>query len=132
VQSFHRFYSWPGVAFVPIRDAPVEQTVLAGRATDRRPVVAAFRSIATTLAGTVSAVDARFCGPVRDGTPTRCAAASGGRQNPRFDALLMLFEEGRTAPVRYVARPYGKTTILGTVSPIITDGCIAGIRRSSC
>jgi len=63
VQSFRRFYSWPGVAFVPIRDAPVEQTVLASRATDRRPVVAAFRSIATTLASTVSAVDGRFCGP---------------------------------------------------------------------
>jgi LysR family transcriptional regulator, benzoate and cis,cis-muconate-responsive activator of ben and cat genes len=61
VQSFRRFYSWPGVAFVAIRDAPVEQTVLASRATDRRPVVAAFRSIATTLASTVSAVDGRFC-----------------------------------------------------------------------
>ncbi|GAA1216779.1 LysR family transcriptional regulator [Pseudonocardia alaniniphila] len=63
VQSFRRFYSWPGVAFVPIRDAPVEQTVLASRATDRRPVVAAFRSIATTLASTVNAVDGRFCSP---------------------------------------------------------------------
>jgi LysR family transcriptional regulator, benzoate and cis,cis-muconate-responsive activator of ben and cat genes len=62
VRSFRRFYSWPGVAFVPIRDAPVEQTVLASRATDRRTVVAAFRSIATTLASTVSAVDGRFCG----------------------------------------------------------------------
>jgi len=75
VQSFRRFYSWPGVAFVPIRDAPVEQTVLASRATDRRPVVAAFRSIATTLA--FSAVDGRFCGPVHDGTPTRWAASAG-------------------------------------------------------
>jgi transcriptional regulator with PAS, ATPase and Fis domain len=46
--------------------------------------------------------------------------------NPRFDAMLALFEEGRTAPVRYVARPYGKTTILVTVSPIIVDGRIAG------
>ncbi|GAA3102310.1 LysR family transcriptional regulator [Pseudonocardia yunnanensis] len=63
VQSFRRFYSWPGVAFVPIRDAPVEQTVLASRASDRRTVVAAFRSIATTLASTVSTVDGRFCGP---------------------------------------------------------------------
>jgi hypothetical protein len=73
VQSFRRFYSWPGVAFVPIRDAPVEQTVLASRASDRRTVVAAFRSIATTLASTVSTVDGRFCGPVR---------ASPGRPGP--------------------------------------------------
>jgi hypothetical protein len=32
--------------------------------------------------------------------------------NPRFNATLKLFEDGRTEPVRYVARPYGKTTIL--------------------
>jgi transcriptional regulator with PAS, ATPase and Fis domain len=46
--------------------------------------------------------------------------------NPRFDAMLALFEEGRTEPVRYVARPYGKTTILVTVSPIIVAGRISG------
>jgi transcriptional regulator with PAS, ATPase and Fis domain len=46
--------------------------------------------------------------------------------NPRFDAMLTLFEKGRTEPVRYVARPYGKTTILVTVSPIIVAGRIAG------
>ena len=40
--------------------------------------------------------------------------------------MLALFESGRTEPVRYVARPYGKTTILVTVSPIIVDGRIAG------
>jgi hypothetical protein len=38
--------------------------------------------------------------------------------NPRFNAMLKLFEDGRTEPVRYVARPYDKTTILVTVSPI--------------
>jgi len=46
--------------------------------------------------------------------------------NPRFDAMLALFGKGRTEPVRYVARPYGKTTILVTVSPIIDAGRIAG------
>ncbi|MEA3193358.1 MAG: hypothetical protein QOD26_1691 [Betaproteobacteria bacterium] len=42
--------------------------------------------------------------------------------NPRFNAMLKLFEDGRTEPVRYVARPYGKTTILVTVSPIYIRG----------
>ena len=32
--------------------------------------------------------------------------------------MLKLFVDGRIEPVRYVARPYGKTTILVTVSPI--------------
>jgi transcriptional regulator with PAS, ATPase and Fis domain len=49
-----------------------------------------------------------------------------GITNPRFNAMLRLFEEGRTEPVRYVARPYGKTTILVTVSPIIIDGELVG------
>jgi DUF438 domain-containing protein len=46
--------------------------------------------------------------------------------NPRFDAMLKLFEEGRTDPVHYVARPYGKITILVTVSPIKVDGELVG------
>jgi sensor histidine kinase regulating citrate/malate metabolism len=46
--------------------------------------------------------------------------------NPRFDAMIALFENGRREPVRYVARPYGRTTILVTVSPILVDGRIAG------
>jgi transcriptional regulator with PAS, ATPase and Fis domain len=46
--------------------------------------------------------------------------------NPRFDAMLKLFDEGRMEPVRYVARPYGKTTILVTVSPIHVDGELVG------
>ena len=46
--------------------------------------------------------------------------------NPRFDAMLALFENGRTEPVRYVARPYGKTTILVTVSPIRVEGELVG------
>src|SRR5262245_32868161 len=46
--------------------------------------------------------------------------------NPRFDAMLKLFEEGRTDPVHYVARPYGKTTILVTMSPIRVDGELVG------
>ena len=46
--------------------------------------------------------------------------------NPRFDAMLKLFEEGRLEPVTYVARPYGKTTIIVTVSPIYVDGELVG------
>jgi sensor histidine kinase regulating citrate/malate metabolism len=49
--------------------------------------------------------------------------------NPRFDAMLRLFEEGRVEPVRYVARPYGKTTILVTVSPIRVDGELVGFSQ---
>jgi hypothetical protein len=40
--------------------------------------------------------------------------------------MLKLFEEGRTDPVHYVARPYGKITILVTVSPIKVDGELVG------
>ncbi|MDA0165739.1 PAS domain-containing protein [Solirubrobacter ginsenosidimutans] len=49
--------------------------------------------------------------------------------NPRFDAMLRLFEEGRDEPVRYVARPYGKTTILVTVSPIRVNGELVGFSQ---
>ena len=49
--------------------------------------------------------------------------------NPRFDAMLRLFEEGRFEPVRYVARPYGKTTILVTVSPIRVNGELVGFSQ---
>ncbi|MFC3999189.1 PAS domain-containing protein [Nocardiopsis sediminis] len=49
--------------------------------------------------------------------------------NPRFNAMLGLFENGRTEPVRYVARPYGKTTILVTVSPIRVQGELVGFSQ---
>jgi sensor histidine kinase regulating citrate/malate metabolism len=49
--------------------------------------------------------------------------------NPRFDAMLKLFEDGRVEPVRYVARPYGKTTILVTVSPIRVEGELVGFSQ---
>src|ERR1700754_3641552 len=49
--------------------------------------------------------------------------------NRRFDAMLRLFEEGRVEPVRYVARPYGKTTILVTVSPIQVNGELVGFSQ---
>ncbi|WP_051342206.1 PAS domain-containing protein [Pseudonocardia spinosispora] len=49
--------------------------------------------------------------------------------NPRFDAMIALFEEGRVEPVRYVARPYGKTIILVTVSPIWVDGELVGFSQ---
>ena len=49
--------------------------------------------------------------------------------NPRFDAMLKLFVDGRIEPVRYVARPYGKTTLLVTVSPIRIDGELVGLSQ---
>jgi|GEM_PF-612580 len=49
--------------------------------------------------------------------------------NPRFDAMLKLFEDGRMEPVRYVARPYGKTTILVTVSPVYVKGELVGFSQ---
>src|SRR4029453_18316144 len=49
--------------------------------------------------------------------------------NPRFDAMLKLFEDGRVEPLRYVARPYGKTTILVTVSPIRVEGELVGFSQ---
>ena len=35
--------------------------------------------------------------------------------NPRWNAMLQLFLDGRDEPVRYVARPYGKTTMAKTL-----------------
>lgn len=49
--------------------------------------------------------------------------------NPRFNAMLKLFEDGRTEPVRYVARPYGKTTILVTVSPVFVLDELVGFSQ---
>ena len=43
--------------------------------------------------------------------------------------MLKLFVDGRIEPVRYVARPYGKTTILVTVSPIRIDGELVGLSQ---
>jgi DNA-binding transcriptional LysR family regulator len=48
--SFTRLYRWPGISFVPILDAPWEQSVLASRRNDTRPQVRAFRMLAATLA----------------------------------------------------------------------------------
>jgi len=49
--------------------------------------------------------------------------------NPRYNAMLKLFEDGRMEPVRYVARPYGKTTILVTVSPIYVENELVGLSQ---
>ena len=49
--------------------------------------------------------------------------------NPRFDAMLKLFVDGRIEPVCYVARPYGKTTLLVIVSPIRLDDELVGLSQ---
>jgi DNA-binding transcriptional LysR family regulator len=48
--SFTRLYHWPGIRFVPVLDAPWEQSALATRRNDPRPEVRAFRTLAATLA----------------------------------------------------------------------------------
>ncbi|MDN3358838.1 LysR family transcriptional regulator [Actinomadura sp. DC4] len=48
--SFARLYRWPGISFVPVLDAPWEQSALATRRDDTRPEVRAFRTLAATLA----------------------------------------------------------------------------------
>jgi DNA-binding transcriptional LysR family regulator len=48
--SFSRLYQWPGIRFVPVLDAPWEQSALATRRNDPRPEVRAFRTLAATLA----------------------------------------------------------------------------------
>ncbi|WP_010306141.1 LysR family substrate-binding domain-containing protein [Saccharopolyspora spinosa] len=50
LESFQRYYPWPGTVCVPVLDAPLEHSVLATRADDRNPAVRIFRSQATTLA----------------------------------------------------------------------------------
>jgi LysR family transcriptional regulator, benzoate and cis,cis-muconate-responsive activator of ben and cat genes len=50
LHSFSRLYHWPGIRFVPVLDAPWEQTVLATRRDDPRPEVRAFRTLAAALA----------------------------------------------------------------------------------
>jgi DNA-binding transcriptional LysR family regulator len=48
--SCGRFYRWPGIRYIPILDAPWEETVLAVRRDDARPEVQALRSLAVLLA----------------------------------------------------------------------------------
>jgi LysR family transcriptional regulator, benzoate and cis,cis-muconate-responsive activator of ben and cat genes len=48
--SFTRLYHWPGIRFVPVLDAPWEQSALATRRDDPRPEVRAFRTLAAALA----------------------------------------------------------------------------------
>ncbi|GAA4619341.1 LysR family transcriptional regulator [Saccharopolyspora hordei] len=50
LESFQRYYPWPGTVCVPVLDAPPEHSVLATRAGDRNPAVRTFRSLTTRLA----------------------------------------------------------------------------------
>jgi sensor histidine kinase regulating citrate/malate metabolism len=51
--------------------------------------------------------------------------------NKKFDLMLQDFEEGRTEPFHYEAKPYGKIIIV-TLSPIIKDkrfvGCVQSVQ----
>jgi len=49
--------------------------------------------------------------------------------NKKFDLMLKAFEQGRTEPFHYEAKPYGKV-ILVTLSPIIKDGKLVGCVQS--
>jgi LysR family transcriptional regulator, benzoate and cis,cis-muconate-responsive activator of ben and cat genes len=50
LESFERFYPWPGTRCVPVADAPWEHSVLVSRVGDEDPQVRAFRTLATGLA----------------------------------------------------------------------------------
>ncbi|MEV0086019.1 LysR family transcriptional regulator [Saccharopolyspora sp. NPDC050642] len=50
LESFQRYYPWPGTVCLPVLDAPPEHSVLAVRADDRNPAVRTFRSLAASLA----------------------------------------------------------------------------------
>ncbi|MEB3366902.1 LysR family transcriptional regulator [Saccharopolyspora mangrovi] len=50
LESFQRFYPWPGTRCVPVVDAPWEHSVLVSRAGDASPEVRAFRTLAAGLA----------------------------------------------------------------------------------
>ncbi|MCC3770102.1 LysR family transcriptional regulator [Streptomyces sp. UNOC14_S4] len=49
LESFARYYSWPGAVFVPVLDAPWESSYLAVRADDTNPEVKIFRALARAL-----------------------------------------------------------------------------------
>jgi sensor histidine kinase regulating citrate/malate metabolism len=49
--------------------------------------------------------------------------------DPRWNAMRQLFLGGRDEPVRYVARPFGKTTVQVTVSPIRIGGELVGLSQ---
>jgi sensor histidine kinase regulating citrate/malate metabolism len=49
--------------------------------------------------------------------------------NEKLDLMLQEFEEGRTAPFHYGARPYGKDIVV-IFSPILKDGVFVGCVQS--
>jgi DUF438 domain-containing protein len=49
--------------------------------------------------------------------------------NIKFDQMIREFEQGRTKPFHYEAKPYGKV-ILVTLSPILIDGQFTGCVQS--
>lgn len=52
--------------------------------------------------------------------------------NPRVDAMIQAFAEGRTEPFRYIAKPYGYA-ISVALAPILVEGeflgCVQSVRR---
>jgi hypothetical protein len=66
--SLQRYYTWPGVRFIPIIDAPWEPTVLLTRRDDFRPEIQGFRALANILAQELRPKPASFSGlPVECG-----------------------------------------------------------------
>ncbi|WP_328548211.1 LysR family transcriptional regulator [Streptomyces platensis] len=54
LQSFARYYPWPGTRYVPVLDAPRAHSVLATRTTDTHPDVRLFRALTVALAREMS------------------------------------------------------------------------------
>jgi DNA-binding transcriptional LysR family regulator len=59
--SFARYYPWPGTTFLPVVDAPWENSVLATRLGDANPLVRGFRRLATGIAA-----EANWLAPPRE------------------------------------------------------------------
>ena len=60
--SLQRYYTWPGVRFIPIIDAPWVPTVLLTRRDDVRPEIQGFRTLANILAQELGPKLASFSG----------------------------------------------------------------------
>ncbi|WEV23904.1 LysR family transcriptional regulator [Streptomyces sp. 71268] len=50
LKSFARYYGWPGAVYVPVLDAPWENSCLAVRSNDTNPEVRVFRALTIALA----------------------------------------------------------------------------------
>ncbi|MFE7116954.1 hypothetical protein ACFU99_16220 [Streptomyces sp. NPDC057654] len=58
LESFARYYPWPGAVYAPVLDAPWAHSVLATRAGDGDPEVRIFRALTVALARELGSIRA--------------------------------------------------------------------------